>query len=93
MIKVLEGELHRLAQMSQLKLTPTEITPLTNQIEQVLTYAHSVAQLEEHLHKSHMHAINVFREDVTLSCSSDMLQSAPSVANNYYVVPSILENV
>jgi aspartyl/glutamyl-tRNA(Asn/Gln) amidotransferase C subunit len=92
-------EIAAVARGSQLEILSSEIEPLIQQIQDVLTYAARVTQIATDLSpESAQHAvttknINVFRADYVQSCDAELLlERAPEREGTFFVVPVILEH-
>lgn len=87
-------ELLKIAQISQLKLYDNEISALTQQIQDVLSYAASVSKVAPHaLTHEHAIAINIFRNDTSAPCmANEILKQAPEHEHHYFVVPKVIES-
>lgn len=93
MTKISREEVLKIAAMSNIALHEDEIEPLIQQLEQVLSYAARVAEVEECLsHDAHRN-VNIFREDVVECAQAQaILSRAPEREGDYFVVPKIIEN-
>ena len=94
MIKITREEVLKLAQISQIKVQEHEVDHLRSELEAVLTYASCLKDIAEK-HEA-VTAIpknsNVMREDIVkLTDPVPLLNQAPEVENNYFVVPKIIK--
>jgi aspartyl/glutamyl-tRNA(Asn/Gln) amidotransferase C subunit len=79
--------------MSRIEIKPEEINPLTQELEQVLSYSARVADVATLAQEPSTHNVNVYREDVTISCNpGPILAQAPAREGDYFGVPAIIEN-
>ena len=92
MIKFNKEELLKIANLSGLKLDNEEIPVLVKQIQLILNYTEELEQVKLSKETSPIKNVNVFRNDeIKEFDSSSILKQAPSVKNNYFVVPKILK--
>ena len=95
MEKISNKELIALARLSRLELNEDEIPALKQQIEAVLAYAERVVHAVTLSEGKDVFAknINVFREDVVQDTDSEaIIAQAPVHEENFFVVPSIIDN-
>ena len=93
MTKVSREEVLRVARMSYISLREDEIQPLINDMEQVLTYAHRVVEVATDIEEPSKKNVNVFREDLVVPQEpAQILVQAPERADDFFVVPMILDN-
>lgn len=94
MTKISKQEVQKIARMSALELADHEIEPMMKRLEEVLTYAERVTQIAADIDKQMVEgAINVFRQDVAHAFDAQpILERAPEREDNFYVVPSIIED-
>lgn len=94
MTKISEQEVQKIARMSALELTEHEIEPMIKRLQEVLTYAECVTQVAADIDKLAIEgAINVFRDDKAHAYDAQaILERAPEREDNFYVVPSIIED-
>lgn len=93
MTKISKEELLKLAQVSQIRIEENDISDLTKSIEDVLTYASRLQniQIEDNLEEL-PHNINTWRDDIVAKTNSQpLLELAPEVEDNYFVVPVIIK--
>ena len=91
-MKISREEVLRIAQMSRLTVHEDEIDGLVEQLEQVLSYAERVTKVAADAAEPSTKNVNVFREDVVVVGDTDAIRAqAPDKAENYFVVPAILE--
>ena len=93
MTKVSKEEVKKIAQMSALEIHDDEIESMIKQLEEVLTYAECVQEIAAEIEEPSDKNINIFREDVVIKTNSEaILERAPEREDNFFVVPSILED-
>lgn len=94
MVKITKDEILKLAQMSKIEVSDSEISILAQKIDAVLSYASSLSQIVQGSTQSAMpFNINVMREDVIIPTDPELLlRLAPARQDNYFVVPVILKN-
>ena len=93
MTKVSKEEVKKIAQMSALEIHDDEIVSMIKQLEEVLTYAECVQEIAAEIEEPSDKNINIFREDVVIKTDSEaILERAPEREDNFFVVPSILED-
>lgn len=95
MIKITQEELLKIAQLSNLHVSPDEIPSLIKQVEDILSYAIRVKEVIgfENAQDLSSKNINVFREDVCIKTDdAPILAQAPATERNYFIVPVIIEN-
>lgn len=93
MTKISKEEVQKIARMSALELPEHEVEPMMKRLEEVLTYAERVTQIAADIDKLGVEGlINVFREDVAHTFDAkSILDRAPEREDNFYVVPSIIQ--
>ena len=93
MTKISKEEVKKIAQMSALEIRDDEIEPMIKQLEEVLSYAECVQEIAAEIEEPSDKNINIFREDVVIKTDSEaILERAPEREDNFFVVPSILED-
>lgn len=93
MTKISKEEVKRIAQISALELPEHEIEPIMKRLEEVLTYAARVSQVAADTQEPSSKNVNVFRDDVAKQSDREaILERAPEREDNFYVVPSIIED-
>lgn len=94
MTKISKQEVQKIAHMSALELPDHEIEPMMKRLEEVLTYAERVTQIAADMDKLSVEGtVNVFRDDITgVFDAQAILTRAPEREDNFYVVPSIIED-
>ncbi len=93
MTKISREEVKKIAQVSALEIHEDEIEPMMKQLEEVLSYAECVQEIAAEIEEPSNKNINVFREDVVIKTDSEaILERAPEREDNFFVVPSILED-
>ncbi len=93
MTKISKEEVKKIAQISALEIHEDEIESMMKQLEEVLSYAECVQEIAAEIEEPSDKNINVFREDVVIKTNSEtILERAPEREDNFFVVPSILED-
>lgn len=93
MTKISKEEVKKIAQMSAIELHDDEIEPVMRRLEEVLSYAARVSQIAADVQESSSKNVNVFREDIARQGDREaILERAPEREDNFYVVPSIIED-
>jgi len=94
MIKVTREEVLKIAQMAYLEIHEDEINPIIERLESVLNYAAvRVSEVAADVQISSNKNSNVFREDIVVPSNPEpLLKQAPEREEQYFVVPTILEN-
>ena len=93
MTKISRQEVLKLAHMSHIHVHEHEIQPLIEQLQQVLSYAARVQEVDAQASGIPIKNVNVFREDVATVQDAERIRSrAPEREGDYFVVPKILEN-
>jgi aspartyl/glutamyl-tRNA(Asn/Gln) amidotransferase C subunit len=92
MANVSKEELLKIAQMSSLTLTESEIVWMQDQLSKTVEYTNQLNQVvleEEH---ETVKTINVFREDKAIKKDASKIRAqAPKITKNHFVVPKILD--
>lgn len=98
MITITREELLKIASISQIEVTEQEIPALLSEMSAILSYTQGVhnfveqyklKKINEQAHKTEEHR----RADIAHSCDPRaVLEQAPRVENNYFVVPVIIEH-
>jgi len=92
-MKITREEVLKLARLSRVGVHENEISPLVNELEQVLGYAERITQVAADVEEPSTKNVNVLREDVVVpQPAKPILAQAPEREGNYFVVPAILEN-
>lgn len=93
MAKISKEDVLKIAKLSHIQIHEHEIDALTNQLQQVLSYAARVQEIAQEVEIPSMKNSNVFREDVIIKTDADtILARAPEHEAHYFVVPAILDN-
>jgi aspartyl-tRNA(Asn)/glutamyl-tRNA(Gln) amidotransferase subunit C len=95
--KIDEAQVRKVAKLSRLDLTDTEIKEFTGQLEAILEYVDKMNQLDTEGVEPLAHCLpisNCLREDtVTDSLGADaILANAPQRDGNFFKVPKILDD-
>ena len=90
-----EADVLKVASLSRLKLSESEVNTLRKQVGSVLTYIAMLDELDTDSIEPMAHAIeisNVFREDELRESlpREKALSNAPQTDGNYFLVPAIL---
>ena len=97
MTKITSQDVLKVAKLSRLEISDSEVELFTSQLEKILSY---VAQLEK-VDTSNIEpttraveVINVMREDTVISTNvrDDLLDQAPQREGDFYRVPKILSD-
>lgn len=94
MTKISKQEVQKIAHMSALELPEHEIEPMMKRLEEVLTYAERVTQVAADIDKFGVEGlVNVLREDIAHDFDAQsILDRAPDREDDFYVVPSIIQD-
>lgn len=93
MAKLTRKEVLHIAKLSAIALREDEIDQMIGHLEQVLTYAHRVAEVAADVQEPSAKNINRVRPDVaTPQHPAPILAQAPEREGDYFVVPKIIEN-
>jgi len=89
-------DVHYVAQLARLELTPSEERHLGDQLGQVLEYVEKLKALDVSEVEPMAHAaprVNVMRPDAPGPClsSEEALRNAPAQSNGLFKVPKIVE--
>lgn len=88
-----KDEVLKIARISAIEIHEKEVEVLTKQLEDVLAYAARVQEVAADLQEPSAKNINVFREDVAQSADAQaILERAPEREDDFFVVPSIIED-
>lgn len=92
MTKISKQEMIKLAKTSHIAMSEDELDALSYQLEDVLTYAARVKEIAGDVKLVLTNNQNVFRGDQIQKYDSEIiLAQAPERADNFFVVPSIIE--
>lgn len=93
-MKITKEEVIKIAQISRIAIKPEEVESLTQQLQDVLSYAQVVKDVANQLlDQPSNRNINFLRDDVVAKTDSEIVLSrAPEREENYFVVPKILDN-
>lgn len=93
MAKITKEELLKIARISHLDIHDDEIDTVIAQIESVLSYAERVKEIATDVEIVSNNAVNVFREDLSVSFDAKaVLSLAPEQEEDFFVVPKILDS-
>lgn len=86
-------EVEKIARLSNIELSPEEITIAQNRLEAVLSYAARVQNIAKDVDVAILKNSNVEREDIIQPCNPQpILAQAPEREGDFFVVPVIIEN-
>jgi aspartyl-tRNA(Asn)/glutamyl-tRNA(Gln) amidotransferase subunit C len=93
-MKISKEEVIKIAQISRIAIRPEEVESLTQQLQDVLSYAQLVKDVANQLlDQPSNRNINFLRDDVVVKTDSEIVLSrCPEREENYFVVPKILDN-
>lgn len=95
MAHITEKEILHLSNLARIKLEPHEVAPLAKEIEAILAYASSLADIAQKYQAPEQPidcAQNVLRDDLVVRFDAErMLAQAPEREENYFVVPRIIK--
>ncbi|NBP00373.1 MAG: Asp-tRNA(Asn)/Glu-tRNA(Gln) amidotransferase GatCAB subunit C [Proteobacteria bacterium] len=93
-MKITKEEVIKIAQISRIAIQQEEVESLTQQLQDVLSYAQVVKDVANQLlDQPSNRNINFLRDDVVVTTDSEIVLSrAPEREENYFVVPKILDN-
>jgi aspartyl-tRNA(Asn)/glutamyl-tRNA(Gln) amidotransferase subunit C len=93
-MKITKEEVIKIAQISRIAIQQEEVESLTQQLQDVLSYAQVVKDVANQLlDQPSNRNINFLRDDVVVTTDSEIfLSRAPEREENYFVVPKILDN-
>ena len=96
-MKIDEGQVWRVAQLSRLELTDDETKQFSTQLSAIVAYIEKLNELDTENVEPLAHCLpvhNVFREDVPRpSLSNDAaIANAPERVDEYFKVPKILDD-
>lgn len=85
-------ELHKIAQLSALKIDDSEVDAFVAQMGTILEFVDQLKQVTITAQAQPVRNVNVMRDDVAVQRpSEDLLSLAPERDGQYFVVPNILE--
>ena len=92
MAKISKDEVLKIAYLSRIALKDDEIEVMGKQLQDVLTYAHRVCDIAADVSYMPRKNVDIFREDVVVPDDPKaIMEQAPAEAQNYFVVPMILD--
>ena len=93
MADITKDEVLKIARLSKIWLKESEIEPMQKHLADVITYAQRVKEIMEDVEVPSTLNVNIFREDLSVKTESEpILKQAPEKEDNFFVVPSILDN-
>ncbi|MFA6527028.1 MAG: Asp-tRNA(Asn)/Glu-tRNA(Gln) amidotransferase subunit GatC [Candidatus Babeliales bacterium] len=85
-------ELHKIAQLSALKIDESEVDAFVSQMGTILEFVDQLKQVTITAQAQQVCNVNVMREDKAIQRpSDDLLALAPERDGQYFIVPNILE--
>lgn len=96
-MKLTRDQVQRVAILARLRLTPDEVTELTEQLDRILAYMDKLNQLDTSHVDPFSHTVDavngVLREDKVLNGpnADALLANAPDRDNSFFKVPKIIE--
>lgn len=93
MTKISREEVIKIARISAISLKEEEIDTLIGRMEAVLSYTERVKEIAQTIEEPSNKNVNIFRQDLVIPQNPEpILAQAPDRADNYFVVPMILDN-
>ena len=94
MIKLTRAEVLKIAEISQLELQEQELATITLQLEGVLSYAQRVKEIAAGTQSEPVSPrVNVWRDDLVKPTATEpILAQAPQTLEQYFVVPTVIDN-
>ena len=90
---ITKEEVEKIARLSHIDLSETEIINAMKHLDAVLSYAARVQEIAKDVDISSLKNNNIEREDIIIPTDSQtILTQAPERMDNFFVVPAILEN-
>lgn len=87
-----KAELLKVAKLSALNLSESEIENFTNNLEKVLNFIDQIKEVKVSAQAVQVKNKNILREDEVIPTdSTDILNLAPEKQESYFVVPKILD--
>ena len=95
MTKITKEEVRKVAELARLELNENEINNHAEQLEKILEYIKQLEKIDTNdvpCTTRAIEVINVFRKDKkqNLDCKEELLDLAPSIEDEYFKVPKIL---
>lgn len=86
-------EIEKLARLSCIQLSESEIDPMQQHVAAVLAYAARVQEIAKDIHTDSFQNQNIQRDDVIIPTNAEtILAQAPEREGEFFVVPAIIEN-
>ncbi len=86
-------EVEKIARLSSIELSETEIIDAQKHLEAVLAYAARVQNIAQDVDIALLKNSNIEREDIVIKTDSQtILAQAPEREGDFFVVPAIIEN-
>lgn len=90
---ITKEEVEKIAKLSNIELSETEITQAQKHIAAVLEYAARVQDIAKDVDVALLKNQNIERDDVIIPCNPQpILAQAPEREGDFFVVPVIIEN-
>ncbi len=90
---ITQEEVEKIARLSNITLSETEVIDTMKHLDTVLTYAARVKEIAKDIDIPSRKNNNIEREDVIVRTDSEtILAQAPERMDNFFVVPVIIEN-
>ena len=95
MKKITNEEVKKVAHLARLELNKDEINNHAEQLEKILEYIKQLEKIDTYdvaCTTRAIEVINVFRKDENKKsdCTAEILELAPSIENDYFKVPKII---
>ena len=89
---ITKEEIEKIARLSHIELSETEIIAAMQHVGAVLSYAARVQEIAKDIDMPSLKNSNIERNDVVIPCNSEtILAQAPEREENFFVVPVIIE--
>jgi aspartyl-tRNA(Asn)/glutamyl-tRNA(Gln) amidotransferase subunit C len=86
-------EVEKIARLSHMELSESEISAAQKHLEDLITYAARVQDLAQDVNISFLRNSNIEREDIVIKTDPQaILAQAPEREGDFFVVPAIIEN-
>lgn len=90
---ITKAEIEKIARLSLIELSESEIIQAQKHLEAVLSYAARVQDIAKDVTIEILKNQNIEREDTIQECHpQELLAQAPEREDNFFVVPVIIEN-
>ena len=89
---ITKEEVEKIAQLSHIELSETELTNAMKHLDAVLSYAARVQEIAKDVDVASLKNCNIERDDVVISTDPQtILAQAPEREGDFFVVPVIIE--